>query len=163
MNEQQIIDATHEVLRNVAKVFKLVLDIPEIRFHRKSRACGRAACNGQWVSFNLDIAEKYPTDFLSTIIHEVAHLATFKLYPNAKTAHGPAFKGVCLALNGTGKTYAEYAKIDRTELIASGKYIAYKCSCNNSIPVSRTIHNKIVNLNKKYSCKKCKTNITIAV
>ena len=171
MTEQQIIDATCKVLRDVTRIFGITLTIPEIRFHRKGRWNGLAACNGSYVSFNLTVAENFPDPFINTIIHEVAHLATFKLRPYAKQAHGPEFRAICTALGGSGTTKAEYgvskivgAKVEtREDKIASGKWTLYKCSCNNAIAVTKITHNKIVRNNAKYSCNKCKTRITIVV
>lgn len=85
-----------------------------------------------------------------TCEHEVAHLFTKILFPNAKQAHGPEFRRVMNSLGLTGRTrhsmHLEDAPVKQT--------FEYKCGCR-TIQLSKIRHGKIQR-GAKYYCLDCK-------
>jgi SprT protein len=134
---------------------------PEVGFEAKGTTAGLAYRNGKRVAFNTILAEENRDEFDNTIIHELAHLVTYKVYPRAKQNHGPEFKRVFVYLGGNGKrghTYDVCSVINTTKV---KKQFIYKCNCQVHTLTSIR-HNRIVQGKQTYSCKHCRTKLAQA-
>ncbi len=136
------------------KIFgtKLVGNI-SVGFFSKGTAAGLAYHNGR-VEFNEVLMGRHPEEFDSTIIHEVAHIVTFKVFPNAKQNHGPEFKRVMKMLGAENPTsYHSYdvSGLKRYNVVKRFEYVC-EAGCVHSLSVRR--HNSIVNDGKRYRCAK---------
>lgn len=89
-----------------------------------------------------------------TIIHEVAHIVTFKVFPNAKQNHGPEFKRVMRMLGADNPTRCHSYDVSGLKRYNTVKRFEYVCEagCVHSLSVRR--HNSIVNDGKRYRCAK---------
>lgn len=124
-----------------------------VGFFSKGTAAGLAYHNGR-VEFNEVLMERHPEEFDSTIIHEVAHIVTFKVFPNAKQNHGPEFKRVMRMLGADNPTRCHSYDVSGLKRYNTVKRFEYVCEagCVHSLSVRR--HNSIVNDGKRYRCAK---------
>lgn len=93
----------------------------------------------------LENIEKF---FLTTIPHEVAHILTVMLYPEAKQDHGPEWKSVMRILGIEPKRCHNYNILS---CYKPGSYFRYSCSCNPHHNLTKIRHKRI-NLGQVYSC-----------
>jgi len=126
---------------------------PIVTFFNTTAKAGVAQCSTHTVSFNTVLAAENSTEFENTISHEIAHLVTRMLYPNAKQHHGPEFKRVHQWLGGTGETYHTY---DTSSVKKTRNVTTYKYTCNcTTYEISAKRHDLIRNKGKQYKCTKC--------
>lgn len=85
-------------------MFHTNIDRPTVIFYNKGSNAGWAESTSNVVAFNEILAKENPIEFKDVVIHELAHIVTDKLFPNATRMHGQEFKVVCRALGGTGDT-----------------------------------------------------------
>ncbi len=127
---------------------------PKVEFFNKGRKAGWAKYNSHTVGFNELIARDNWEEFENTIIHEIAHLATIRLFPYAKQHHGPEFRRVMHHMGGSGATYHNY---DVSSVTTKQKRYVYACDCDTHA-LSGLKHARV----KKgvvYHCKKCKATV----
>ncbi len=88
--------------------YKFTLDICEFPA-KHAQAAGLANRMDMTIKINIAHARANIDHIVNdTIPHEVAHLVQQILRPNAKQAHGPEWRAICVALGGNGKRcYAE--------------------------------------------------------
>ena len=98
---------------------------------RKSRVAGYAWKSkvDSRVEYNLTFAITAGIDtFTETVVHELAHIVCFRLYPQAAQAHGPEFRYIMGKLGYSGDTYhtmnTRVAKAASTEAKSSSLSIA---------------------------------------
>ena len=90
----------------LSKVYKIG-SLPAIGFvTNKSPIAGYAYRWEKRVEFNLRFAEEQ--DFETTIMHELAHIVQYEVYPFAKQAHGPEFKSIMKTMGFSDRTYHSY-------------------------------------------------------
>ena len=90
----------------LSKVYNIG-NIPAIHFNNnKSPIAGYAYMREKKVEFNLRFAEEQ--DFETTIMHELAHIVQYLVYPFAKQAHGPEFKSIMRTMGFSDRTYHSY-------------------------------------------------------
>lgn len=157
MNREQIIEAVKNVTERARKLPKLgdAFTLPRIEFYSKSTVSGRAHYKEHKVSFNEVLARENPDKFMNTVIHEVAHLVTRKLYPKAKQSHGPEFKYVMSILGGRPNTTHSYdVKSVKREIVRP--YNLYKCVCLGKVfTIVPNTHRQIEAGKKTLRCVKC--------
>jgi SprT protein len=156
MNKTQIKKAVTLLVEEGRKIYPK-LAMPTVEFFDKGVVAGRAYYKEHKVSFNLTLAKENSEEFINTICHEVAHLVTRAVYPNAKQHHGPEFKRVFLAMGGNGKRCHSY-DVTKAKRTVVRTYVAYTCSCREHL-VTPAIHKKIYIGGQKYRCNKCSTVI----
>lgn len=156
MNREQILAEVARVVEYGNKRFRVSRPIPVVKFTQKGRVAGRCWYGAQLLEFNEILARENSSLFQETVIHEVAHLFTFFLYPNAKQNHGPEFRSVCRALGGTGRTYHNYdiSSVSRKNKIQRH---VYKCSCREHT-LTTTKHNRALK-GAQFLCIKCRQKI----
>jgi len=160
--EQHLIDRVahySDVIR--AKLPRLDFQTPEVAFDTTGRRSGTAYQKANRVAFNVILAEENRDVFDNTIIHELAHLVTYKLYPHAKQAHGPEFKRVFVYLGGNGKRGHNYDVCNVINTDKVKKRFVYKCNCQVHILTSIR-HNRIIRGDQSYRCGKCHTKLVQA-
>lgn len=128
-----------------------------IRFcHDMGRCAGIAYYDGFKIDLNLPLFLNNEKEFLSvTIPHEVAHLLTWMLHPNAKQNHGPEFKKILSQLSSNTSTYHS---MDVS--VATGKpRFRYVCCCPSRVHfISSLIHKKMSSGQARF-CGACKERI----
>ena len=103
---QEITATTNLFWEELSKVYKIG-NIPSIHFNNnKSNIAGFAYRWEKKVEFNLRFAEEQ--DFETTIMHELAHIVQYLVYPFAKQAHGPEFKSIMKTMGFSDRTYHSY-------------------------------------------------------
>ena len=132
--------------------------MPEVGFFSKSGVAGKAWYSLHKVEFNEILALENPDTFETTIGHEIAHLVTNQLYPNAKQHHGPEFKHVMETLGYDPRTYHSYDVASVTTKRVKTRY-EYVCnSCGKDYQVAGPTHKKIQSIGG-YKCK-CGSSIS---
>ena len=139
----------------------LNLKVPTIEFFNNSRSAGLANLTYHIVKFNeIIMSEQTDEAFTSTIIHEISHFVTYKLYPKAKQAHGPEFKWIMRKLGAIPNTYHNYSVASiKTQQRVQNKYNYYCSGCNVFHILSTTMHNRIYYKNEVRYCTKTRAPI----
>lgn len=159
MNREQIynaVDSTWEKVRTTWASFNYVCK-PTVTFVTKGKVAGRAFYSRHMVEFNSVLARENSEDFMDTIIHEVAHLVTHRLFPLAKQHHGPEFKRICQMLGGSGERCHNY-DVSNVKRKINKTYHIWKCACQEHL-LSPQKHKKGMNGTTRYSCRQCKTQV----
>jgi SprT protein len=151
--EQKVEDTLGRLEDVYGKKFKR----PAILYDLRGRMGGMARCNNGVYSIriNREALHKERDHYIKqTVPHEVAHIAVFQLYPNAK-AHGYEWKRVMRALGLTPSRCHTY------ELTPTRRAQRYEATCS-----CRTIELTSVRVNRmrkgtKYFCTTCKGNLTL--
>lgn len=107
MTRNQIKNKVRRVINKANKMWRLDVSYPKVTFYTRGNVAGWADCFGHHLAFNERIADLNKIDFNDIVIHEVAHLVTYKLFPKAKRHHGKEFMVVDLALGGGGFAHHE--------------------------------------------------------
>lgn len=158
MEKSQIVNEVYSVVQKANSLFKLDIKNPQVNFYTKGRAAGLAYRSGDRVEFNSVIAKENSESFKEVIIHEIAHIVTWKLYPYAKQSHGPEFRYICRVLGGTGNTYHNFSVENVSRKNVKTRY-TYKCDCKTH-DLTKKMHENIISSLRKYSCKECKSLIS---
>jgi SprT protein len=169
--EQLQMDIKQHLIERVAyysdvvrkKLPKIEFATPSVHFDCKGRTSGNATYATHTVGFNTVLAEENREAFDNTVIHELAHLVTHKLFPYAKQSHGPEFKRVFRFLGGNGKRGHNYDVTNVAKVIGrkQTRYY-YVCGCTISHELSATRHNRIQAGKQTYSCNRCRQKIQFA-
>ena len=76
---------------------------------KANRVAGTARQRKGIVEYNLTFACTAPREeYIVTIVHELAHILQYRLYPKAPQAHGPEFRTIMELLGYSGRTYHSY-------------------------------------------------------
>jgi SprT protein len=118
---------------------------------------GTASYATSTLTFDPFYIEQNPKAYMArTVPHEVAHLLTRMLYPEAKQHHGPEWRAIMKRLGAEATTYHSY---DTTN--APGRHArdhVYKCACRQ-FNLTKKMHNSIQNGNSR-RCLSCKGSLT---
>lgn len=144
MNRDTVISEVHRIWAQANKLFSLkIKSVPEIGFFSKTRYAGKAWFMEHKVEFNEILAIENPDTFATTIAHELAHLITHQLYPNAKQAHGPEFRHVMETLGYDGRTYHSYDVSSVSTKRVKSRFV-YEClTCVKTYEVAKPTHTKM--------------------
>lgn len=161
MNRDQIKQAVVEIYEKASRLFNLKNpSVPDVSFFSKSGTAGRAWYAEHRVEFNEILALENPETFMTTIAHEIAHLITDQLYPNAKQHHGPEFKYVMESLGYDPRTYHSYDVSSVSTRRVKIRYEYVCVECGKTYEVATPTHKKIMAVNAiGYFCTKCKSGI----
>lgn len=155
MNKEQIIALVNKYTEKVQQKYPEFRK-PNVAFDVTGKCAGQARYLKHEVSFNLILARDNSEEFENTVSHEIAHLLTKVLYPNAKQAHGPEFKRVHRWMGGTGNTYHSYDVSGVAKKRKTTTYV-YTCGCTEHT-VTSIRHNKM-KAGALYKCNACKNRI----
>jgi len=114
---------------------------------------GLAYCNPE--KFKIELSTqlflKNTQSFLEdTIPHEVAHILTEILFPDAKQGHGPEWKSIMKKLGVVPNRHHTY---DVSSCFKNNH--RYVCSCERVFSLSNLKHKKINSGKSSYSCPSC--------
>lgn len=159
MNRTEIEAKTSEIWGEANKLFTLKNKVlPSISFFSKSGIAGKAWYMEHKVEFNEILALENSSAFETTIAHELAHLITNQVYPNAKQHHGPEFKSVMERLGYDPRTYHSYDTKSVSTKRVKVRY-EYACvTCGKTYEVARPTHLKAQSSVGRYVCT-CKSPI----
>lgn len=149
-----------ELVQSCMKQFGLTQRVDVELNHRFTRKMGQAVSsrlrNINKVRFSIPLfLRTTEEDRENTIIHEVAHIITFILYPKA-TPHGWEWQKVHRQL---GKEPARCHNVDRTGLARKVSIIKCKCQCK-TWDITQTLYTRRINKTGGIGrCPNCKTNV----
>lgn len=107
------------------------------------------------IRLNRELIKKYPEFIVGEVLpHEVAHFISKKLYPNSKP-HGVEWKTVASILGLTNPKATHSMPVQK---VRNYNRIGYYCKCSHHL-LTLTRHNKIINGQAEYYCKKCKERL----
>jgi predicted SprT family Zn-dependent metalloprotease len=119
-----------------------------VEFFTHNTIAGKAFYQENKVAFNTKLMHN--EGFMNTVLHEVAHIFTERMYPNAMP-HGKEWKAVMLRLNAVPNTYHTYpttkAKRTLTRIVGI-------CSCKEHLFTVQAAK-------KSWTCKLCAGKIRI--
>jgi SprT protein len=151
-----------ETYEKAQKVFNRTFELPSIHWGDMGRIAGKAFLLKNAIKFSPTLYAQNVETFLNrTCPHEVAHLVTKAVYPNAKQAHGPEWRRVMqlLGVEDIGRCHSyDTSSVARQYNV---KRYNYKCACDTHAMTAR-VHNRIINGLAKFSCRKCKSPLTYA-
>lgn len=140
---------------------------PELRFDKRGVSAGSAHCHKWMIKLNkVYLLEQTENMIEDTIPHEFAHLICHKVFPKAKTNHGPEWKKVCLMLFGkTLDTYHDYCS--RNARIGRRVLTRYQYTCEGECSIrlftknrhEHTQHHLDTGLGKYWYCKTCGSKV----
>ena len=102
MNRNQIRTKVKQLINKANKMYRLEMDMPTISFFSKGTRAGWSMSDTNSVGFNEVLAQENSEQFKAIVIHEVAHLVTDTIFPNAKRPHGKEFQVIDMSLGGEG-------------------------------------------------------------
>jgi len=140
------------------------LEIPKWQWTKMGRTAGRAHYGLGLVELNPDFITNHLEELINqTLPHEIAHLASFKIYGILGKGHGRFWKSVMYALAPLGvqvKRCHDYSLDGVTTRVRPRPY-EYVCGCKDkTIKVTSNIHNKIQRGQKRF-CIRCKVTIKL--
>lgn len=150
MTEEDIKVSIAELTEAVNKTFNIKFKEPAVLFFEHRTIAGKANYQEHSVYFNRILMVQ--EGFHNTVVHEVAHLVTGTLFPDAKQHHGPEFKNVMRALGGIPSTYHSY-DVEPTKRRTVTRHVA-TCGCMEHLLTPQASK-------KAWKCKKCNANITL--
>ena len=160
MTRDDVVAKTAQIWGYACTMFNLkIKTMPEVAFFSKSATAGRAWYQLHKVEFNEILALENTESFETTIAHEIAHLVTFQLYPNAKQHHGPEFKHVMNSLGYDPRTYHTYDVASVSTKRVKTRYEWLCVVCGTDYQVATPTHKKM--LNGGYRCK-CAGNLVFS-
>lgn len=121
------------------------MKMPTVNFFSKGKHAGLAYRHAHVVEFNETLMRENSSNFEKTVVHEIAHRATFQLFFNAKQQHGPEFKYVFqtlldrLNINEQATTYHSF----NISTVARDRQYVYRCSNGCEHQVGAIVHRKI--------------------
>lgn len=135
------------------KIFRQPLELCVIEYQINSkRIAGQAAVYKNIIRLNPDYLIENTDEMINVVIpHEIAHILTKKLYPNAKQAHGPEWKSIMIKLGLQPNPY-------HNMLIKKYSEFLYTCDCGRPFGLSRCRHNRILR-GWDYTCPICKGKV----
>jgi SprT protein len=151
-------EAKHHVRKRVRditeqanKLFGVNMIVPSVAFSVRGQVAGRARYALNEVDFNQQLMLENWDKFDQTIVHEVAHLVTRRVYGIMAKAHGHEWKSVMVRLGANPARCHQYDVANST--VQRTKY-SYVCpSCNTVYHVGAKRHKKITQFGAKYRCK----------
>lgn len=155
----KLIEFTKEAV-NVAneKFPDAKVTMPRIEFFQRTGRAGTVWHLQNLIMYNEVLAQDNLSEFPNVAKHEVAHIVTHRIYPNAKQAHGPEFKHVLTKMGGDGRTYHSM-DVSKVKTRKKKFRAVYSCDCKTLHNVTRNAHKKISLFITGYRCKKCGSSL----
>jgi len=151
---QQLLQAAAPLCRS----YGAPLPDPLIRFDLRGQSAGQV----QWhagrkplLRYNLDIARRHETDFLTTTVaHEVAHLVTAACHGRTRP-HGSEWRAVMRLLGIESPQRCHQYALDEVVVKRQRRW-RYLCNCRNH-ELSTTRHKRMQDGTTRYHCRICGT------
>jgi len=147
----QTIQRIEEVFAKAQEMYGMEFPMPTITFKLKGKRGGYALARKNLIAINNDMLHRNGDAFIKDVPgHEAAHIIARKIYPFAIDPHGAEWATIMRNVACQKPTRCHnFVVVTRNE---------YFCRCTDTIYVSTTIHNRILQ-GKSYHCKKCKSTI----
>ena len=114
-----------ETLALAEEKYDVKFPTPTVLFDLRGHTAGQAFFNKNKIRLNRYLLEKYGDDFISrTVVHELGHLISYKLYGINGRGHGAAWKRVMRAIGGPTSRCHSY------ETKAARKTTKHSCHCD---------------------------------
>ncbi|GAA6183670.1 MULTISPECIES: SprT family zinc-dependent metalloprotease [Alteromonadaceae] len=127
---------------------------PTLMFNQRGNIAGTAHLQKNLIKLNSTLLMDNFDEFLVTVIpHEVAHIITFQLFKRVKP-HGIEWQSIMNNVFNLPATVRH--KMDTTK--TQGKMFDYKCQCG-TVKLTLRRHNKVVNKQQIYCCRKCQQEL----
>lgn len=157
--QQKVEQATNEWWEELNNIYPRLgyKPKPQVEWLERGSRAGIADVRRWLVAFNRPMLERddgYATILPNTVVHELAHLASYACYGTC--GHDPAWRSVMAALGFTAKRTHD---LDITGLPGVQRRWRYRCSCGD-IYVTTTRHNRIQRGNTIYRCTRCNDPLT---
>lgn len=129
--------------------------MPKVTYDLRGRTAGTANYRTGHIRLNAVLLMENVEDFLDrTVPHELAHLITDKVYPEAhdfagltitrrgirrvaRDVHGPRWQSVCLVLGMTDITRCHQYDVTNSKVVKSnGRTIEWKCACGEVLKLT---------------------------
>ena len=145
MTRDDVIAKVAEIWGHACKTFRIKnTTMPEVTFFSRSGVAGKAWYGLNKVEFNEILAMENSDTFETTIGHEIAHLVTNQLYPNAKQHHGPEFKHVMQTLGYDPRTYHSYDTASVSTKRVKTRFHWECVSCGDPYEIAPPTHKKML-------------------
>ncbi len=153
-------DKVLEAYQRAQEVYGRAFEIANIEWRDMGRTAGRAYYGENKVVYSPTLyAQNVETFLARTCPHEVAHLVTNKLFPFAKQAHGPEWRGVMKALGVQDITRCHsYDTSSTARARYQTRVFNYACACRE-MKISARRHGRIVRGEANYTCNYCRQRI----
>jgi SprT protein len=133
--------------------------MPSINFNLRGRTAGKAFYYDNEVRLNLVLFRENVEGFKArTIPHELAHLITHVLYPNAKP-HGREWKSVMRSLGGP-TTRCHSFDTSNSEVRSVRRRFTVRCDCR-TYQFTSIRYNRMRSGERSYSCRQCGGRVRI--
>jgi SprT protein len=156
-----IVRLVKQVVERAKVVLNVEIETPDVTFDVRGKVAGRAyftrSRSRNRVDFNLPLALLNTDTFFETVIHEVAHLVTYEMYPQA-TAHGPEFKSIDSVLGGRGTRCHSY-DVSQTAIKKTRKRHIAKCDCKEYVITAKRV--TLMKKGMRYSCNLCSGRLVL--
>lgn len=126
--------------------------VPAVAWLRRGATAGRADFQRWLVAFNRPMLERddgYRIILPGTVVHELAHLAAFRLH--GSRGHDAAWRGIMARM---GITPQRTHDLDVTGLPGVQRRWRYRCACGET-QLTTTRHNRIQRGTQAYRCTRC--------
>jgi len=147
-----------ETLALAKEKFNVDFPMPVIIYNLKGHTAGQAFFNKNKIRLNRYLLEKYGQEFIDrTVVHEVGHLISYRLYGVNGRGHGAAWKRVMRAIGGpTSRCHSYETKAARV----TNKYACHCDRCGHSYELGAVRVNRIKK-GSKYTHPACGGNVVI--
>lgn len=129
---------------------------PEVNFKLRGKSAGTAHLQLNKLRFNATLLEENPQEFITQVVpHEICHLLAYQLYGRVKP-HGNEWQSLMITLYQRRPSTTHNLDTRSVE----GKTFTYRCDCG---PVNLSVrrHNKVLNQQTLYRCRRCHQTLTL--
>ncbi len=132
----------HSCLEQVARLYGPAAgEAPEIRFDLRGQAAGQASA-GNLIRLNKALLDANPEQWRATVIHELAHIVTWRLHPRAR-AHGRQWREINQSLGGVDQVCHQMdTRSHRTRTL---EYFCYRTGAGAEVWISSIRHRRAQN------------------
>lgn len=164
---ERIIGILYDCAELAYKKYGKKIDVPMVTYETTGRVAGRARYLTWQMDLNSGLLMRNLETFNETVTHEMAHLITYKIYPETlikkpgekREVHGPRFYEVWEAIGGTRLTRRHSYDTTETRKATDQSKFEYKCPAGHVHQLSARRHQKAVRAVNgfHYMCAKCPT------
>lgn len=153
--KNQLEEKVLETYLTAQEKFKRNFDLPIIEFKDMGRIAGKAIYKENKIIFSPTLFAENVIQFLGrTVPHEIAHLITHFIHPNARQHHGPEWRSVMqiLGVQDIKRCHSyDTSSVGQNRI----KYL-YSCQCQKRFEFGSAKHKRFQK-GIKYWCLTCKT------
>ena len=149
--EQTLRREVMRCIRVLERQWEIDLPRPDIRIDLRGTAAGQAQLQNAVLRFNSQMLAEYGGEFIdSTVPHEVAHLAVYRIFGRRARPHGQEWRQLMLQLGASPERCHQY-RVQPTRRL---KRFIYRCSCRLHRVTSIRHHR--AQRGTRYVCTRCR-------